>query len=170
MIKKILIGLAAVFVIIQFFHPAKNDSNDMTNDISKKYNIPADVQAILKVACNDCHSNNTQYPWYSNIQPVAWWMNDHINEGKRELNFSTFLSRKVAIQNHKFEEIAEQVEQGEMPLPSYTYLGMHPEAKLSVEQKATLVNWVKAQMDTLKANYPADSLVLKRPSGPPPAK
>ncbi len=168
MIKKILIGLAAVFVIIQFFHPKKNDSNDMTNDISKKYNVPADVQAILKVACLDCHSNKTEYPWYSNIQPVAWWMNDHVNEGKRELNFSTFLSRKIAIQNKKFGEIAEQVEEGEMPLPSYTYLGMHPEAKLSAEQKTALIHWAKAQMDTLKANYPADSLVLKRPSGPPP--
>ena len=168
MIKKILLGLATVFVIIQFFHPKKNDSNDITYDISKKYNVPADVQAILKVACNDCHSNKTEYPWYANIQPVAWWMNDHVDEGKRELNFSTFLSRKLAIQNHKLEEIAEQVEKGEMPLASYTYLGMNPEAKLTNDQKMTLINWVKAQMDTLKANYPADSLILKRPSGPPP--
>lgn len=168
MIKKILLGLATVFVIIQFFHPKKNDSNDITYDISKKYNVPADVQAILKVACNDCHSNKTEYPWYANIQPVAWWMNDHVDEGKRELNFSTFLSRKLAIQNHKLEEIAEQVEKGEMPLASYTYLGMNPEAKLTNDQKMTLINWAKAQMDTLKANYPADSLILKRPSGPPP--
>ena len=168
MIKKILLGLATVFVIIQFFHPKKNDSNDITYDISKKYNVPADVQAILKVACNDCHSNKTEYPWYANIQPVAWWMNDHVDEGKRELNFSTFLSRKLAIQNHKLEEIAEQVEKGEMPLASYTYLGRNPEAKLTNNQKMTLINWAKAQMDTLKANYPADSLILKRPSGPPP--
>ena len=76
MIKKILLGLAAVFVIIQFFHPKKNDSNDMTNDISKKYNVPTDVQAILKVACNNCHSNKTEYPWYANIQPLAWWMTE----------------------------------------------------------------------------------------------
>ena len=171
MIKKILLGLATVFVIIQFFHPKKNDSNDITYDISKKYNVPADVQAILKVACNDCHSNKTEYPWYANIQPVAWWMNDHVDEGKRELNFSTFLSRKLAIQNHKLEEIAEQVEKGEMPLASYTYLGMNPKAKLTNDQKMTLINWAKAQMDTLKANYPADSLILKRPPGlPPPAK
>ena len=170
MIKKILLGLATVFVIIQFFHPKKNDSNDITYDISKKYNVPADVQAILKVACNDCHSNKTEYPWYANIQPVAWWMNDHVDEGKRELNFSTFLSRKLAIQNHKLEEIAEQVEKGEMPLASYTYLGMNPEAKLTNDQKMTLINWAKAQMDTLKANYPADSLILKRPQGQAPTK
>jgi Haem-binding domain len=167
MLKKILIGLVAVFVIIQFFHPEKNQSSDMTNDISKKYNVPANVQEILKVACNDCHSNNTRYPWYNNIQPVAWMMADHVNEGKRELNFTTFLSRKIAVQNKKFGEIAEQVEEGEMPLPSYTYLGLHPDAKLSKEQRETLVTWAKAQMDTLKANYPADSLILKRPPGAP---
>jgi Haem-binding domain len=170
MIKKILIGLVAVFVIIQFFHPEKNQSNDQTYYVSRKYVYPTDVDQILKAACLDCHSNKTEYPWYSNIQPVAWWLNHHVDEGKHELNFSTFLSRKVAIQNHKLEEIIEQVEKGEMPLASYTYLGMHPEANLSTEQKTTLINWAKAQMDTLKANYPADSLILKRPSGPPPAK
>ncbi len=166
--SKILMALGAIFVIIQFFKPERNQSNIQINHISKKYDVPENVTAILKVACYDCHSNYTEYPWYANLQPMAWWLNDHVTEGKREINFSTFLERKIAVQNLKFEEIAEQVEKGEMPLPSYTYLGLHPEAKLSSEQKQILINWAKAQMDTLKAQYPADSLVLRRPSGPPP--
>ncbi|HLP96444.1 MAG TPA: heme-binding domain-containing protein, partial [Saprospiraceae bacterium] len=118
------------------------------------------VNTILEVACNDCHSNLTRYPWYANIQPVASWLANHVDEGKRELNFSTFTTRKVAVQNHKFEEIIEMVNEGEMPLGSYTWT--HRDAVLSDAQKKLLVEWAQSCMDTLKANYPADSLILKR--------
>lgn len=165
--KKILIALAAVLIIIQFFRPAKNLSDDQTYDISTKYIIPDSVHAILTVACNDCHSNRTEYPWYAEIQPVAWWLNNHVTDGKRHLNYSDFTSRPVAVQNHKFEETIETVKEGEMPLPSYTWLGLHGSAKLTDEQKEILVSWAQAQMDTLKAQYPPDSLVLKRRQPPP---
>lgn len=170
MLKKILLGLLAVLVIMQFIRPEKNDSNDQQNHVSTKYEVPAEVATILKGACDDCHSNKTEYPWYANVQPAAWWLAGHVEDGKRHLNFSDFTSRKIAVQNHKFEEVIEMVEEKEMPLPSYTYMGLHPEAKLTDQQRQTLVNWAKAQMDTLKANYPADSLVMRRPSGPQPGK
>jgi len=160
--KKIAIALVSVFIIIQFFRPAKNLSNDLTYDVSTKYLIPDSVQVILKVACNDCHSNVTEYPWYAEIQPIAWFLNDHINDGKRHLNYSNFTSRPVAHQNHKFEEMIEMVKEREMPLPSYTWLGLHLEANLTDEQRELLVSWAEAQMDTLKAQYPPDSLVMKR--------
>lgn len=164
--KKILLGLLAAFVIIQFFPIEKNQTDDELYSITKKYDVPENVAAILKVACNDCHSNHTDYPWYSKIQPVAWWLADHVKEGKRELNFSNFITRPVAVQNKKFDEIAKEVEEKEMPLASYTNFGLHSEAKLSDEQRKIIVNWAHAQMDSLKAQYPADSLVLKR-KGPP---
>lgn len=167
MTKKILLGLGIVLIAIQFIRPEKNESNDKTYDISTKYVIPANVNHLLEVACNDCHSNKTTYPWYSQIQPVAWWMNDHVEEGKKELNFSTFASRPIAVQNHKFEETIEMIDEKEMPLASYTFLGMHKEANLSDEDRKAIIDWAKAQMDTLKANYPADSLVLKRKTPPP---
>lgn len=167
--SKILLGLLAALVIIQFFPIEKNQSDDQLYAVSKKYEVPENVEAILKVACYDCHSNKTEYPWYSKVQPAAWWLANHVDEGKRELNFSNFITRPVAVQNHKFEEIAETVEKKEMPLPSYTYLGLHKEANLTDDQRKTLVNWAHAQMDSLKAQYPADSLVLKR-KGPPPAQ
>ena len=168
--QKILIGLAAILVIIQFIRPKANDSNDQTNAVSTKYKVPEDVAAILKVACNDCHTNKTEYPWYSKIQPVAWWLNDHVEEGKRELNLSAFTSRRIAIQNHKFEEIVEQMEKKEMPIADYTYLGLHKEANLSDAQRQTLITWAKTNMDSLKVWYPADSLKMpQRPKGPPPS-
>ncbi|GAB3504609.1 heme-binding domain-containing protein [Emticicia fontis] len=169
MIKKILLGLGVILILIQFIRPEKNESNEKTHDISTKYAVPTNVNHLLAVACNDCHSNKTTYPWYSQIQPVAWWMNHHIEEGKGELNFSTFTSRPIAVQNHKFEEIIDEVDEKGMPLESYTALGFHKEANLSDEERKVIIDWAKAQMDTLKAHYPADSLVLKRRT-PPPAK
>jgi hypothetical protein len=160
--KKLILGLIAIIVAIQFVHPEKNESNDNTFDISTRYTIPVPVKETLKNACYDCHSNLSTYPWYSNIQPVGFWLNHHIEEGKEHLNFSTFAKMPIAVQNHKLEEVIETVEEGEMPMPSYTYLGLHPKANLSPEDREALITWAKAQMDMLKSTYPADSLKLKR--------
>lgn len=167
MFKKILLGIALVLVLMQFIRPEKNLSDERTNDISTKYQIPDDIKHTFEVACNDCHSNKTRYPWYNNIQPVAFLLANHVTDGKRHLNFSTFTKLPIAVQNHKFEEIAEQVEKKEMPDGSYTVLGLHKEANLTDEQRQQIISWAKAQMDTLKANYPADSLKMKpRPNRP----
>ncbi len=162
MIKKILLALLAILVIIQFFRPERNESNDLTYAITKKYEVPAEVDEILKVSCNDCHSNKTVYPWYANVQPAAWWLSDHVEDGKRHLNFSEFTNMPIAIQNHKWEEVVEMVEEKEMPLKDYTYLGLHSEANLSEEQRELLISWAKSQMNYLKDNYPADSLVMPK--------
>lgn len=162
MFKKILIALAIIFVVIQFIRPAKNLSGHTHYNVATKYEVPAAVSSLMKVACNDCHTNTTRYPWYSNVQPAAWWLANHVREGKEKLNFDEFTNRRIAWQNHKFEEVVEMVEEKEMPLKSYTWLGLHPEADLSDQQRSLIINWAKAQMDTLAAHYPADSLVMKR--------
>ncbi len=167
MLKNIFFGLLAIFVIAQFIRPEKNLSDDRTYDIRTAYDVPQDVALIMKLACNNCHSNRTIYPWYSNIQPAAWWLDDHVRHGKEELNFSEFTNKAIAVQNHKLEEVIEKIEEGEMPLPEYTYLGLHPEAKLSDAQKNTMINWAKAQMAVLKDSYPPDSLVRRRRPRPP---
>lgn len=159
-VKPILLALLAIFLLAQFIRPGKNLSNESARDIATKYPVPDSVQAILKVACNDCHTNYTVYPWYAEVQPVAAWLANHVDEGKRKLNLSTFTTRPVAVQNHKFEEIIEMVQEDKMPLPSYTWV--HRDAILTEAQKQTLIHWAQAQMDSLKAQYPADSLVLKR--------
>ena len=153
--------LLLAFIVIQFFRPAKNNSEGISsNDISKIYAIPADVQSILKTSCYDCHSNNTVYPWYAEIQPAAWWLADHVKEGKKELNFSEFASYKISRQYRKLEEINKEVKEDEMPLE--LYLWIHKNSKLRDEQKLILANWVKAVMDTMKAKYPIDSLIKKK--------
>jgi len=166
MLKKFLFGLGVIVIIIQFFRPEKNVTNDLTYDISTAYVVPDQVNQILKVACNDCHSNKTEYPWYANVQPVAWWLNDHIKDGKSHLNFSEFTNKPIAIQNHKWEEAIEMVEEKEMPLESYTYLGLHPDANLTSKQREVIINWAKDQMAYLKANYPADSLKMPKRRAP----
>jgi hypothetical protein len=153
-------GFAALLLLAQLYRPKRNLSNDQVYHMSSKYPIPNEVNTILDVGCNDCHSNLTRYPWYANIQPIASWLANHVNEGKRELNFSEFTKRKIAVQNHKFEEIIEMVKEGKMPLGSYTWV--HRDAALTEAQKQTLTQWAQACMDTLQAQYPADSLVLKR--------
>ena len=158
MLKKILLVLVLVLVLIQFFRPEKNVSDDRTYDISTKYDVPDQVHQVLKVACNDCHSNKTEYPWYANVQPVGWWLNDHIKHGKGHLNFSELTKMPIAVQNHKFEEVIEMVQEHEMPLPSYTNFGLHSEANLSDDQRTMIMDWAKAQMNYLKETYPADSL------------
>ena len=168
MLKKILIGLGIVLVVIQFFRPEKNESNDLTYDIATKYDVPNDVSHLLQVSCNDCHSNKTEYPWYANVQPVAWWLDHHVQDGRKHLNFSEVTTLPLFVQNHKLEEVIEMVDEHEMPLPSYTYLGLHSEAKLSDEQRTKITDWAQAQMSYLKDTYPADSLKFpKRDNRPP---
>lgn len=165
MLRKILLALLALLVIIQFFRPERNLSNDNTAGVSTRYAIPDSVELVLQKACYDCHSNKTEYPWYANVQPVAWWLNDHVVDGKRHLNYSTFTSRPLAIQFHKFEETVEEVENGNMPLESYTWMGLHPDAKLTAAEKEMIISWAKVQMDTMRRIYPPDSLVRKRRPG-----
>ncbi len=158
--KRILMALLIIFIAIQFIRPAKNRSEGISaNDISTKYPVPDSVQAILKVACYDCHSNNTRYPWYEEIQPVAWWLNNHIKDGKRGLNFSEFTSYRIKKQFHRLDDINKLVKKNEMPLSSYTLI--HTDAKLTEGQKLAIAAWATSIRDSIKAHYPPDSLVKK---------
>ncbi len=164
MIKKILIGLLIVLIAIQFIKPTRNLSGNTDKDISTIYPMSDSVKQIVTKACADCHSNKTVYPWYASVQPLSFWLDHHVDEGKREINFNEFASYRIGKQNHKLKEVIEQVKEDEMPLSSYTLI--HKEAKLTAGEKATLIQWCQNIMDSIKANYPADSLNIKRP--PPP--
>lgn len=160
MVRKILYVLLAALVVIQFIHPKKNKSEGpQPNALSARYPIPADVQAVLTSACLDCHSNNTRYPWYATLQPVHWWLEKHIKDGKKHVNYDEFTNRPLRYQYHKMEETIEMVKEGEMPLKSYTWT--HQDARLTQDQKVLLTGWAQSVMDTMKARYPLDSLVRK---------
>ena len=162
MLKKIGIAVVIILIVIQFIRPDKNISGDDTFAIETKYSIPNDVENILQVSCYDCHSNTTTYPWYSSVQPIAWFLAEHVTDGKKHLNFSEFTNKPLFVQNHKLEETIEMVEEKEMPLPSYTYFGLHQEANLTDEQRDKIIAWANAQMDYLKQTYPADSLAFPK--------
>ncbi|HEV8079211.1 MAG TPA: heme-binding domain-containing protein [Chitinophagaceae bacterium] len=159
-LKIILIVLLILLILIQFIRPAKNRSESISaNDISTKYAVPDSIQHILKVACNDCHSNNTRYPWYAEIQPVAWWLNNHVVDGKKDLNFSEFTKYRIRKQYRKLEEINDLVKENAMPLASFTWI--HKDAVLSSQQKLAIAAWSSSLRDSIKASYPSDSLLRK---------
>ena len=150
-IKKIALASGIIFIAIQFIQPAHNKSGQvLPTDFAKLYTVPVNVQFILQNACYDCHSNNTNYPWYSNIQPMAWIMARHISNGKEKLNFSHFGSNTTRKQISKLKEISNQIKDGEMPITSYKL--MHKSARLSQDEKALLMNWLQASTDSLSTN------------------
>ena len=150
MIWKILAGLLVGLLVAQLVRPARNLSViPGPNDISVKHPVPPAVQGLLQRACYDCHSNNTKYPWYAEVQPVRWWLDSHIKDGKRHLDFSEFGAYSAKRANHKMKQTAEQVESGKMPLPSYTW--MHPEARLTPAEVKLIADWARAAEKTMAA-------------------
>jgi DNA replicative helicase MCM subunit Mcm2 (Cdc46/Mcm family) len=161
MLKKILLVLLAAFIVIQFIHPKKNTAEGpQPNYIGNAYTVPGDVKSILAKACNDCHSNNTVYPWYAKIQPVDWWLTNHVNDGKKHINFDEYTHKSLRYQYHKMEETIEMVKEGEMPLESYTWV--HKDAKLTDEEKIKLTGWAESVMKDMESKYPIDSLKRKK--------
>lgn len=145
--KKLIILITVVLVLIQFFHPDKNISvQPSENAIEKKHTVPVNISSLLKTSCYDCHSNNTSYPWYNNVQPVAWWLNNHVNNGKRHLNFDEFNTYSAEKKKKKLAEIVETIENKEMPLSSYTLI--HTNARLTLKQQKEIIDWA----DTLRTN------------------
>lgn len=142
-IRRIITTLLVLLLAIQFYRPEPNIGNEYSdNDVFHFTSTPDDVRQILVRSCFDCHSNNTHYPWYSVVQPVGMWLQQHVNEGKEELNFSDFKSYSPKRQKHKMEEIVELVREGEMPLPAYTMI--HGNAKLTEAQKQKLIHWAES--------------------------
>lgn len=141
-IKKILVFLLIILVIAQFFGPEKNDGDlaSVATFISET-NPPEDVKKILETSCFDCHSDKTTYPWYNSITPVNYWLDEHVNDGKKHLNFSKWNEYSLKRKEHKMDELYEEVEKGEMPLDSYTWT--HADANLTQEQITAIVTWGK---------------------------
>lgn len=130
-------ALAAVFLLAQFKQP------DRTNPaVKSEIKAPAEIAAILERACYNCHSNETDWPWYSYVAPVSWWVADHVEHARRDLNFSDWPVLDFEKVEHAFHEIDEQISKGTMPLASY--VRVHPEARLSDTDRDALRRWAKA--------------------------
>jgi len=147
LVKRIGVVLLVLVFLIQFIRPAKNRGLVTgKTEIGRIYNIPLPVKGILQKACYDCHSNHTRYPWYAELQPVAWFLEKHIREGKRDLNFSEFGAYSDRRKVSKLKAIAAQIRDGEMPLRSYTWL--HPEARLTGIEKSKIIQWIDAVIES----------------------
>ncbi|MCB0262798.1 MAG: heme-binding domain-containing protein [Calditrichia bacterium] len=151
-IKKTLLVILAiiliVFITIQFIQPARNISGQvLQTDMSNIYNIPQNVSALFKNDCYDCHSNNTNYPWYSKIQPVGWLLEADIKNGKAKLNFSEFGSLSSRRKISKLRNIESRIKDGTMPLQAYQL--MHPSAQLTKEEKQLLIDWIQNTRDSI---------------------
>ncbi|AZB11266.1 cytochrome C [Chryseobacterium sp. G0162] len=142
--KRIFLGSIFIFLIIQVIQPVRNiDYGQVpSSDISKVYKIPRKVQSILRTSCYDCHSNGTNYPTYAYIQPFSYFVENHIKEGKKELNFSEWGLYSQRKQSNKLEAVENQIKLGKMPLSSYLYL--HHDAKLSDEKIKEVVDWIES--------------------------
>lgn len=147
-IKLTSIVVLLIFVGIQFIRPKRNISSaEQPGSIEHVVTVPPKLQALLKIACYDCHSNNTHYPWYMNVQPAAWFMAKHVEEGKAALNFDDFSSYSKRRQGSKLKSIVNSVREGTMPIASYKW--MHKEARLSDEARSIIINWAMQQQDSL---------------------
>jgi hypothetical protein len=139
------ISIALIFILLMIQSIQIDKTIEPVNPATDFISVTAantEVAGLLKTACYDCHSNQPTYPWYTNMAPVSWWIKHHINEGSQHLNFSIWGTYKDKRKNHKLEECIEMIEEGEMPISSYTL--MHGDAKLTDAQKLQLVEFFKA--------------------------
>ncbi len=149
MLKRILLGVAIVGGVMQFFRPEKNISPTPPDkdDLLVALAAPANVKQMLQVACYDCHSSTTRYPWYAEIQPLGWWLRRHIDDGKLEFNFSAFGTYSAKRQKAKLETMADVVKDRSMPLKSYTII--HRDAIFDDAQVAKITKWLEAAQEKL---------------------
>ncbi len=146
-LKIFVLALFVIFIAIQFYRPAR--VNPEINPADEIADVPENVGKILQTSCSDCHTNKTDWIWYSNIAPVSWKMVEHVNEGRQHLNLSIWNTYETKKKDRKLEEICEQVETREMPLPSYLWI--HWGAKLSDENIKILCNWTETEREKLKS-------------------
>ena len=140
-IRNVLIGVVAVFVLIQLVPYGRNHDNPPV--VSEPNWDSPQTRELAARACFDCHSNESKWPWYSNVAPVSWFVYHHVEDGREHLNFSDWENSSGHGHGDEGEEdlgeeISEVIKEGEMPLPSY--LPLHPEAQLSDAETEQLLN------------------------------
>lgn len=146
MIGWLAVLVVAIVLVIQVIPVERNVSTvPPGQSFEKTEKVPANVAAILKVSCYDCHSNNTRYPWYSELQPGAWFMARHITKGKEELNFDEFNNYSKRRKKAKIKSIISQIEKDQMPLKSYLLL--HHDADLTPEQQKVLMQFFQSELE-----------------------
>lgn len=155
-----LMGLAALLILVQFVpNELPEVAPENPADLLKGDWVQADVAQLLKTSCYNCHSNETDYPWYSYVAPSSWLVARDVRKARKELNLSTWTNLDVTDKLSKLDDISEEVGEGNMPLPIYTF--MHPSAKLSEQQRQLIVQWTETAMDKLVEEEEAEEAVVE---------
>ena len=148
LLKSVLIVLVVAFLAIQAIRPARtNPAVDSSRTIHSQLQPPPEVTRILERSCMDCHSNQTRWPWYSNVAPASWLVADDVEEAREHMNLSEWAKYERKDAEELLEEICEETSKGNMPLPSY--LLIHRSSKLSPQDVRTLCEWSKAARERL---------------------
>jgi hypothetical protein len=147
-LKWAAIILVILFVAAQFFQPDRsNPPVDESKTIYASLNVPPEVKAIFERSCYDCHSNNTNWPWYSYIAPTSWLTASDVKTGRTNLNLSTWGTYKRSRQINKLDQISDQLGDDKMPLKKYRL--MHPNAALSKAEVDMVCAWAEKERDRL---------------------
>ena len=140
----VVIVVMCGLIVAQFYRPAKtNPAIDPSQSVESRLQITPPVGAIMNRSCNDCHSNKTRWPWYSNVAPVSWLLVSDVNEARQNMNFSEWGRYTKSDVDGLLKRICREVKSGGMPLPIYKPL--HPGSKLSTEDVKTLCDWTDAE-------------------------
>jgi len=145
--KAAMVALAVAFAVIQLIPVARSNPPEAGDPAA-----PVAIVRILKRACYDCHSNQTQWPWYSFVAPVSWLVSRHVTEARQRLNFSEWeaYTSDPETASHKLAGIADQVS-GEKMAPWY-YRAVHPQARLSHAERQQLIRWARATSAALRSS------------------
>src|ERR1051326_1377513 len=151
-LKKTLKWFAIVLVVvllgIELVRPGVTSPPvDESQTINAQMQMTPAVASILERSCRDCHSNKTVWPWYTKLAPVSWWLADHVNEGRENLNVSEWGKLPKDRQDRKLRQICDEIQDGGIPLS--WYLPMHPAAKLSEQDKKTVCDWTDKERERL---------------------
>ena len=160
MLLKILkfsaILLALVFAGVQFVRPARSNPPEVAGrSLEAHVRLTPEVETVLRRSCMDCHSNRTEWPWYSNVAPASWLVVDHVNHGRKHLNFSDWARFDREEAGHVLKSICKEAQGGSMPMPSYTLV--HRDARLDGEDVRTLCDWSRAESERLASRDDAAS-------------
>jgi len=152
-LKWILAGAILIFAALQFTNPPRmNPPLVPGGDVSSTNAPPPDISELLRSSCYDCHSSETQWPWYSHVAPVSWLLASHVNDAREKVNFSDWPHGDPERARRKWNRIREEVSSGDMPLRSYTLV--HTKARLNAAQREQIVHWAEQEAQRLKALSP----------------
>ena len=148
-LKALFFLFVLLFLVAQIIRPSRaNPPVDESQTIQARTQMTAEAAAILDRSCRDCHSNKTVWPWYTNVAPISWFIANHVSEGRHSMNLSEWGRLDRDQQDRKLRQICDEIQDGVMPLSSYTPL--HPGSKLTEQDKKTLCEWTDAERQRLK--------------------